>query len=429
MQYYENCDKCKKCFPCPVTSGDKSQGAYPITQGFGDIWYCANCFYCEDVCPDYSPRQYAVDLRRTTQQFSERTIDPIKQLRKQGLLFDITKTLDEYRLDIGLPSILKPNVNEIDLLYQNVLDEKTASLTIPKGKKDLSSFEKDFKKGKIALFLGCLIPYRVHDYELSARNLLKKLGIEFLDLPFSCCGSIMTESQSEELWLTISAYNLALAEQYGVKTIITLCGGCTGNLRRTNNILLENSDELEKVNEHLSKISKNYSGKITIKHFSEFLLDEKLTKDLQHLLNPSKLENLQQISASVQIPCQVIRPEKHSPNSHLETKLLTDLMKLTQIKLVKYPYELMCCGSSILAYDEQLAYKIAKKRIDSLLKRNVDALILGCGNCSMNFSVHLSEYSNTRLTTLFFTEVLDYAMGTTNDRIDELLRDKKMKCN
>ncbi len=425
MPYYENCDQCKKCFPCPVTSGAKNQGAYPITQGYGDIWYCANCFYCEDVCPDYSPRQYAVDLRRTTQQFSDRTIEPIKQLRKHGLLFDITKTLDEYRLDIGLPSILKPNVAEVDFLYQTILDEKTSSLTKSREKVDSSKFEGDTKKGKIALFLGCLIPYRVHDYELSARNLLKKFDIEYIDLPFSCCGSVMTESQSEELWLTISAYNLALAEQSGVETIITLCGGCTGNLRRTNNILLENSDKLKKTNEHLSKISKNYSGKITIKHFSEFLLDNKVTKIIPRLLNSSKVENLMQISASVQIPCQVIRPEKHSPNSHLETKLLTDLMELTQIKLIKYPYELLCCGSSILVYDELLAYKIAKKRIDSLLKRNVDALILGCGNCSMNFSVHLSEYSDIRLATLFFTEVLDYALGSENEKLDELLKDNK----
>ena len=43
----------------------------------------------------------------------------------------------------------------------------------------------------------------------------------------------------------------------------------------------------------------------------------------------------------------------------------------------------------------------------------------------MNFSVHLSEYSDTRLATLFFTEVLDYALGSANDRFDELLRDKK----
>lgn len=425
MQYYENCDECKKCFPCPVTSGDKNQGAYPITQGFGDMWYCANCFYCEDVCPDYSPRQYAIDLRRITQQFSERTIEPIKQLRKQGLLFDITKTLDECRLDIDLPSILKPNVAEIDLLYQTILDNKTSSLTKPNWKVDSSKFEIESKKGKVALFLGCLIPYRVQDYELSARDLLKKLDIEYIDLPFSCCGSIMTESHSEELWLTIGAYNLALAEHSGVETIITLCGGCTGNLRRINNILIENMNKLEKVNEHLSSISKSYSGKITIKHFSEFLLDNKITKEIQRLSSPSKVENLMQISAGVQIPCQVIRPKKHSPNSHLETKLLVDLLKLTQIKLVRYPYELLCCGSSILAYDEQLAYKIAKKRIDSLLKRNVDVLILGCGNCSMNFSVHLSEYSSTRLATLFFTEVLGYALGSNNERIDELIRDKK----
>ena len=47
----------------------------------------------------------------------------------------------------------------------------------------------------------------------------------------------MTESQSEELWLIITAYNLAIAEKYGYKKIVSLCGGCSGNLRIGNQIL------------------------------------------------------------------------------------------------------------------------------------------------------------------------------------------------
>ncbi len=52
------------------------------------------------------------------------------------------------------------------------------------------------------------------------------MKIDYVDLPFVCCGSIMTESQSEELWLTTAAYSLALAEESGIETILALCGGC-----------------------------------------------------------------------------------------------------------------------------------------------------------------------------------------------------------
>ena len=39
-----------------------------------------------------------------------------------------------------------------------------------------------------ALFLGCTIPARQPNYELSARKALAKLGVELVDLPnLTCC--------------------------------------------------------------------------------------------------------------------------------------------------------------------------------------------------------------------------------------------------
>ena len=330
MPYYENCDECKKCYPCPVNSGDKNQGAYPISQGDGDIWYCTNCFYCEDVCPDYSPRQFAVEQRREYQKLSARTMNPLRKLREQGLLFDVTESLNEFRIDSGLPSLLQPNIKEIDSLFQIVMESSSPASNETKQNEKIESIH-DKIKGKIALFLGCLIPYRVQEYELSARNLLEKLAIDYIDLPFGCCGSVMTESYSEELWLTIGAYNLALAEEQGVDTIITLCGGCVGNLRRVNDCLRSNDVKLSTVNKHLSRIGKRYSGEISIQHLSEFLLEKQLSNLFASLVDMAKINSLQKLSASVQIPCQVIRPKEHSPNSDLETKLLTDLMELAPV--------------------------------------------------------------------------------------------------
>jgi len=42
---------------------------------------------------------------------------------------------------------------------------------------------------KYALFLGCTIPARARNYELSARKVAEKLGIELIDIEkFMCCG-------------------------------------------------------------------------------------------------------------------------------------------------------------------------------------------------------------------------------------------------
>ncbi|MGB9561342.1 MAG: heterodisulfide reductase-related iron-sulfur binding cluster, partial [bacterium] len=40
-----------------------------------------------------------------------------------------------------------------------------------------------------ALFLGCTTPSKGRAYEISARNVLKALGVEYEDvLDFACCG-------------------------------------------------------------------------------------------------------------------------------------------------------------------------------------------------------------------------------------------------
>jgi heterodisulfide reductase subunit B len=39
------------------------------------------------------------------------------------------------------------------------------------------------------LYLGCTVPVRALQYEISARKVAERLGIQIVDIPeFSCCG-------------------------------------------------------------------------------------------------------------------------------------------------------------------------------------------------------------------------------------------------
>jgi len=420
---YENCEDCKRCLPCPVTNGDKNEGAYPISQDTGNPWYCTSCFYCEDVCPDYSPRQYGIDKRRTQDQNTKTMKESLEVIRKHGHLFEITESLNDFRVDLGLPRMLKPKVSDVDKLFRLIIDQEDLHTS----RSNPHAVMYNDEEPKVALFLGCLIPYRVLEYELSARNILTKMKIDYVDLPFVCCGSIMTESQSEELWLLTAAYSLALAEDSGIETILALCGGCSNNLRRVNIILKEDDEKLELVNKYLKIVGKQYKKTITVVHILDFLHADDNQKMIESLINSDQKELLKKVSSAMQIPCQVIRPEKYSPNNSLGPKLMDDILSLTGLSTSSYPFETLCCGSSMLQHDEELALKIAKKRIDSLLKRNYDALILGCGNCSMNFNVHQAEYSQIKLPTLFFTEIIDFSFGASNEIIEKIIKRKRLE--
>ena len=72
---------------------------------------------------------------------------------------------------------------------------------------------------KYAIFLGCTVPVRGFNYELSARKVCAKLGIELVDIhDFACCGYPI-ESVHHDSSLAVAAMNLALAENPGMFVI------------------------------------------------------------------------------------------------------------------------------------------------------------------------------------------------------------------
>jgi heterodisulfide reductase subunit B len=69
---------------------------------------------------------------------------------------------------------------------------------------------------KYALFLGCTIPARSRQYEISARKVAQKLGVELVDVgEFVCCGFPVKASDMKSA-MVLGAYNIALAEKQGL---------------------------------------------------------------------------------------------------------------------------------------------------------------------------------------------------------------------
>ena len=143
---------------------------------------------------------------------------------------------------------------------------------------------------KYALFLGCTIPVRGQNYEMSSRAVAKVLGIELIDLEdFSCCGYPIKSTNHHDT-LVMAARNLAIASEKGLE-IATLCNACTGVLTEVEKELSENKELMDKVNVELKKIGREYKPGVRVRHFSRILyedigvekLKEKIIKDVSAL--------------------------------------------------------------------------------------------------------------------------------------------------
>jgi heterodisulfide reductase subunit B len=138
---------------------------------------------------------------------------------------------------------------------------------------------------KYALFLGCTIPARLKEYEVSARAVLKRLEIELVDIrDFNCCGYPLRNFDFTS-YLLSSARNLALAQRRNLN-IAVLCQCCYGSLRKADFLMKEDRSLCEEINGYLKKERLEYRGGVEIKHLLAVLHDDYGIEALKTKIEP-----------------------------------------------------------------------------------------------------------------------------------------------
>jgi heterodisulfide reductase subunit B2 len=283
---------------------------------------------------------------------------------------------------------------------------------------------------KYALFLGCTIPVRSQNYEMSAREVAKKLGIDFVDIEeFSCCGFPM-KSASTETALLLTAKNLAVAAEKKMD-ICTLCNACTGVLTEANKELSENKELREKINEKLKDIDKEYKKGVKIRHFSRILYED---IGLERLKDTVK-RDLSSLRISVHYGCHYERPKDlYDDFDDPENPISLDrLVEATGANSVDYKGKLDCCGGAILGVQEDIALEMAKNKLDNVTANKVDALVTHCPFCSIMYEDNRRKIETkfdvqyNDLPVLFYPQLLGLAMGLDKKQLG--FRLNKIKAN
>ena len=266
---------------------------------------------------------------------------------------------------------------------------------------------------KYAFYLGCTIPARSRNYELSARKVAEKLDIEFVDIDdFICCGFPMKAGDqiSSEV---MAAYNLSIAQEKGL-SICTLCSSCASALSEAAHHLAKNDLAREKVNKELSKVGLEYRGGVKVRHFARILFEEIEEEKIKEQF----LRDLSDLSIAAHYGCHYLKPsEIHDDFDNVEDpKSIETLVSLTGAKIIDYPGKKRCCGGPVLPVDEKLALSVSKEKLDDLSKTDADALCLVCPFCAVMYDGNQkgieSEYGvSYNLPVLYLTQVLGLAMG------------------
>lgn len=266
---------------------------------------------------------------------------------------------------------------------------------------------------KYALFLGCTIPARSRNYELSARKIADKLGIELVDLEdFICCG-FPVKSGDQRSSLILGAYNLALAQAKGLN-LCTLCSSCTSQLAEAAHHLSTDKEEREEVNKRLALAGLHYDGGVKVRHFARILYEEVGAEGMQrHFQKP-----LDDLSIAIHYGCHYLKPSEiyEGFDEPEDPKTLDALVAITGAQVTKYRDSKSCCGGPVLPVDEKTALSVAKQKLDHLVEAGADALCLVCPFCSVMYDSNQksieAEFETTyQLPVLYLPQILGIAMG------------------
>ncbi|MBN1784271.1 MAG: CoB--CoM heterodisulfide reductase iron-sulfur subunit B family protein [Candidatus Bathyarchaeota archaeon] len=268
---------------------------------------------------------------------------------------------------------------------------------------------------KYLMFLGCVIPYRISSYEISARKVLERLGVELVEMPeFNCCG-LPIDSVAHDAMLVLAARNLCLAEEKNLN-ILTLCTGCAGTLRKVNKSLEADKKLKEHVNGHLKEIGMEFKGgKIVVKHLIQALIEDvSLEKIKDAVVKP-----LTGLKVAEHNGCHILRPAKYIGFDDPENPvLLKRLIEATGAECLDYMYETDCCGAPIIGVNDKIPLYLAGDKLRNVKSVDAQALITVCPFCHMMFDINQPRIERLLeeefgIPVLHYPQLLGLAMGFT----------------
>lgn len=267
-------------------------------------------------------------------------------------------------------------------------------------------------QNKFLIFLGCAIPYRVSAYEISARKVLQKLGVELVEMPeFNCCGLPM-DPVSHEMMIILASRNLALAEREGLN-ILTLCPGCAGTLKKVNKMLKADKALREEINKHLKESGLEFKGTIEAKHLMQVLIED---LGLERIKN-AVVKPLTALRVAEHNGCHILRPKEYIGFDDPEDpQTLKRLVEATGATCLDYLDETECCGAPSVGVNDKIALQLARDKLNHIKMVGAQAMITICPFCHIMYDTNelrIEKMFNETygIPVLHYTQLLGLAMG------------------
>lgn len=261
---------------------------------------------------------------------------------------------------------------------------------------------------KVAYYPGCSLNGTGVEYDLSAREVCRHLGVELEELPdWNCCGATSAHSTNRLLSYSLPARNLAIAQKLGLDLVIP-CAACFNRMKAADKALKE-QEGLRKEIESIVNFS--YKGTVEIHHLLGFL---------RHKLGYGEIEKkvtnpLKGLKAASYYGCLLLRPPQITEFDDPEQPVSLDLLlQSLGADVLNWSAKNDCCGASLSLTTPELVKELVGNIVGLAKEGQAQCIVTACPLCQANLEMRQS--GSAGLPIFYFTELLGFALGLREAR-------------
>ena len=276
---------------------------------------------------------------------------------------------------------------------------------------------------KYAYYPGCSLQESAHEFDVSVRAVMDRLGVELAEIPdWTCCGASAAEPVSELMSYALPARNLALAEKdLAGLDVLAPCSACYLNLLKVNREVVGNKALHGRVNEALDACGLAYGGTVRVRHILDILVN-----DIGLEAIGAKVErDLHGMRVAPYYGCQILRPYEVFDDPR---RPVTMDSVLTAMGAQLHPWDMgaRCCGASLMVTHPE----VAMHSVEAILTaaEGADAIATVCPLCQMNLEAyqHDAAAGGHHVPVLYLTQLMGLAFGLEEPAV---LLDTNMSLN
>ena len=268
---------------------------------------------------------------------------------------------------------------------------------------------------KYAYYPGCSLHSSAREYDVSARLVYQKLGIELQELPdWNCCGASSAHSTNHLLSLALPARDLQTAEELGLP-LVAACALCFSRLKIANYELKNEATRSEISN----ILGRKINGTTEVRHLLQ-IVDGK--KESLAITKP-----LTGLKVACYYGCYLTRPREIAEmDSEENPQIMDKLIAALGAEVIDWSLKTECCGASLPLTRPDIVLKLCHRLLKQAKQSGADCLAVACPMCHSNLDTKQKQIQATysddvSMPIFYFTQLMGLAMGFTPK---QLLLDK-----